>query len=33
MGSHKWGYGVPYRVPLKGSIGLFQGSGFMGSYE
>ena len=30
MGSYKWGYGVPLRVPLKGSIGLL---GFRGSYK
>ena len=29
MGSYKWGYGVPLRVPLKGSIGFL---GFRGSY-
>ena len=22
MGGYKWGYGVPLRVPLKGSIGI-----------
>ena len=30
MGSYKWGYGVPLRFPLKGSIGLL---GFRGSYK
>ena len=27
MGSYKWGCGVPFRVPSKGSIGVFRGSG------
>ena len=30
MGSDKWGYGVPLRVPLKGSIGFL---GFRGSFK
>ena len=31
MGSYKWGvYGVPLRVPLKGSLGFL---GFRGSYK
>ena len=30
MRSHKWGYGVPLRVPLKGSIGVL---GFRGSHK
>ena len=34
MGSYKWGYGVPLRVPLKGSIGVLGFSlGFRGSYK
>ena len=27
MGSYKWGYGVPLRFPLKGSIGFFRVEG------